>query len=171
VPDQVRYGALSGSIDGYNAFYGTLTTATIFVIVLMILALADLRAWHYNALRHLQRAEEVIAKMQQTPHSSAQGQQILSNYLVSKEVERTYRSSSSATVSNRTGVLMKPTAWLRRQTSNGSVTPMDPVSPALNTTTRSADSDLESGITREYSYLFGVFRTVHVIFFSHVTSR
>eukprot|EP01034_Spumella_vulgaris_P039252 gene39252-48488_t len=109
VSDLARYGALTGSINGYNAFYGTLTTATIFVMVLLILALADLRAWHYNVLKHLQRAEDVILKMQQTTGTHpGQSQQILQQYLVSKEIEKTYRSNLSLTVSNRTGILTKP---------------------------------------------------------------
>ena len=68
-----------GTVTKETAFYGAVTAAVLFVVILNILILADLRSWLYTTKNQLERADELLISVnQQSPQARIQ------NYLSKK---------------------------------------------------------------------------------------
>lgn len=69
-----------GVISATDAFNGALIASVLFVFILVVLALADLRAWLYTTSTQLERAEKLLFKINDNCYSNA-----ISNYIAKKK--------------------------------------------------------------------------------------
>jgi hypothetical protein len=67
-----------------SAFNGALITSVIFVFVLVILTLADLRAWLYETSNQLDKAERLLCKIEDNSYNTAISSYFDKKKLVSK---------------------------------------------------------------------------------------
>ena len=72
-PDEPHNADLAtwGAMNTNTAFNGALITSIIFVFVLVILTLADLRAWLYETSNQLDKAERLLCKIEDNSYNTA----------------------------------------------------------------------------------------------------
>eukprot|EP01034_Spumella_vulgaris_P032024 gene32024-39558_t len=81
VPQNNAHLHVWGAIDTSTAFNGALITSIIFVFFLVIMTLADLRAWLYETSNQLDKAERLLCKIEDNSYNTA-----ISTYFDKKKV-------------------------------------------------------------------------------------
>ncbi len=132
-----------GTISGDSAFDGALVAAIVFVMILVILTLADLRAWLYTTHFQLQKADEILVGI----HSSAFSP-VIQNYLTKihcRVSSHEAYESPHDTVHGGSTVRSRPPPRKNSRQSSGTVVPTD-IETATQCTVGSLPNTADSAV-------------------------